>query len=248
METNKNISTYSAEEIARFSSMAETWWDPNGKFKPLHQINPIRINFILNHICEQYGRNPRDNKPLQELRVLDIGCGGGLLCEPMRRLGAKITGIDAGEKNVAIASLHAKQSNLDIDYQHILPENLAKKGFTYDVVLNMEVIEHVSNVDLYLKASASLVKPGGLMILSTINRTIKSLVLAKIGAEYILRWLPIGTHDWRKFMKPSELVLALKTQNLDTTNITGMVYNVFSDNWSLSDDHDVNYFLSAIKK
>ena len=248
METNKNISTYSAEEIARFSNMAETWWDPNGKFKPLHQINPIRINFILNHICEQYGRNPKDNKPLQELCVLDIGCGGGLLCEPMRRLGAKITGIDAGEKNVAIASLHAKQSNLDIDYQHQLPENLAKKGFTYDVVLNMEVIEHVSNVDLYLKASASLVKPGGLMILSTINRTIKSLVLAKIGAEYILRWLPIGTHDWRKFMKPSELVLALKTQNLDITNITGMVYNVFSDKWSLSDDLDVNYFLSAIKK
>ena len=248
MKTNKNISTYSAEEIARFSDMAESWWDPNGKFKPLHQINPIRIKYILNHICEQFGRNPKDSKPLQELCILDIGCGGGLLCEPMRRLGAKITGIDAGEKNVAIAILHAKQNNLDIDYQHQLPENLAKNGITYDVVLNMEVIEHVSNVDLYLKASSSLVKPGGVMILSTLNRTIKSLALAIIGAEYILRWLPIGTHDWRKFMKPSELILALKTHNLDTTDIAGMVYNIFSDKWSLSDDLDVNYFLSTIKK
>jgi 2-polyprenyl-6-hydroxyphenyl methylase/3-demethylubiquinone-9 3-methyltransferase len=248
MKTNKNSSTASAEEIARFTAMADAWWDPNGKFKPLHQINPVRIGYIRDLICQQYDSDPKAAKPLDGIKILDIGCGGGLLCEPMRRLGATVTGIDAGEKNVAIASSHAKQSGLDINYRHQLPEDLTKTKGTFNVVLNMEVIEHVTDVDAFLKASASLVKPGGLMVLSTINRTLKAFVLAKVGAEYILRWLPVGTHDWRKFVKPSELARGLRPYGLDITDVTGMIYNPFKNTWSLSDDLNVNYLVSAIKK
>jgi len=247
METNFNSTTASAEEIARFTAMADAWWDPEGKFKPLHQINPVRIGYIRNLICQQYDRDPEGNKPLEKIKLLDIGCGGGLLCEPMRRLGATVTGIDAGKKNIAVASLHAEQSGLKIDYINQLPEDLTKTKDTFDVVLNMEVVEHVDNVDAFLKASVALVKPGGIMVLSTINRTMKSLLLAKIGAEYILRWLPIGTHDWRKFVKPSELVNGLRPYNVDVTDITGMVYNPFKDKWSLSNDLSVNYLVSSIK-
>ena len=248
METDENPSTASADEIARFTSMADAWWDPNGKFKPLHQINPVRIGYIRDLICQQYDRDPKGAKPLDSMKILDIGCGGGLLCEPMRRLGATVTGIDAGEKNIAIASLHAKQSGLDIDYSHQLPEDLTKTKGTFNVVLNMEVIEHVADVDAFLKASASLVKPGGLMVLSTINRTLKAFALAKVGAEYILRWLPVGTHDWRKFVKPSELARGLRPYGVDITDVTGMVFNPFKNTWSLSDDLNVNYLVSAIKK
>jgi 2-polyprenyl-6-hydroxyphenyl methylase/3-demethylubiquinone-9 3-methyltransferase len=248
METNKNSSTASAEEIARFTAMADAWWDPNGKFKPLHQINPVRIGYIRDLICQQYDSDPKAAKPLDGIKILDIGCGGGLLCEPMRRLGATVTGIDAGEKNVAIASSHAEQSGLDINYRHQLPEDLTKIKGTFNVVLNMEVIEHVTDVDAFLKASASLVQPGGLMVLSTINRTLKAFALAKVGAEYILRWLPVGTHDWRKFVKPSELSRGLRPYGVDITDVTGMVYNPFKNTWSLSDDLNVNYLVSAIKK
>ncbi|MBH89124.1 MAG: bifunctional 3-demethylubiquinol 3-O-methyltransferase/2-polyprenyl-6-hydroxyphenol methylase [Magnetovibrio sp.] len=246
METN-NTSTASAQEIARFTAMADAWWDPNGKFKPLHQINPLRIEYIRNLICQHHDRDPKGTKPLNKIKLLDIGCGGGLLCEPMQRLGATVTGIDAGKKNIAIASLHAKQSGLKINYCHQLPEDLTKTKDTFDVVLNMEVIEHVKNVDTFLKSSVSLVKPGGLMVLSTINRTMKSLILAKIGAEYILRWLPVGTHDWRKFVKPSELASGLRSCKVNVTDVTGMVYNPFKNIWSLSDDLSVNYLVSAKK-
>ena len=248
MDTNKNKSTASADEIARFTAIADAWWDPNGKFKPLHQINPLRVGYIRDLICKHHNRDPKGAKPLDGLNILDIGCGGGLLCEPMRRLGAIVTGIDAGAGNITIASLHAEQSGLDINYRHQLPENLAKTEGAFDIVLNMEVVEHVADVDAFLQASASLVKPGGLMVLSTINRTLKAFVLAKVGAEYILRWLPIGTHNWRMFVKPSELVRGLGSYGMDITDLTGMVYNPLKDTWSLSGDLNVNYLVSAIKK
>ena len=248
MKTNKNISTASADEIARFTAMAESWWDPKGKFKPLHQINPVRIGYIRDLICQNHNRDPKEVEPVNGMKLLDIGCGGGLLCEPMRRLGAKVTGIDAAAGNITIAKLHAEQSGLNIEYRHQLPENLAKTKGTFDIVLNMEVVEHVADVDAFLQASASLVKPGGIMVLSTINRTLKAFALAKVGAEYILRWLPIGTHDWRKFVKPSELARGLRPFGVDVTNVTGMVYNPLRDTWALSKDLSVNYLVSATKK
>ena len=248
MKTNKNTSTASADEIARFTAMADAWWDPNGKFRPLHQINPVRIGYIRDLICQHHNRDPKEVKPLNGLKLLDIGCGGGLLCEPMRRLGATVTGIDAGAGNITIASLHAEQSGLDIDYRHQLPENLAKTRNAFDIVLNMEVVEHVADVDTFLQASASLVRPGGIMVLSTINRTLKAFVLAKVGAEYILRWLPIGTHDWRKFVKPSELTRGLKPFGIDVTDVTGMVYNPLKETRSLTKDLSVNYLEKKKKK
>lgn len=247
-KTDESGSTASAEEVARFTAMADAWWDPNGKFRPLHQINPVRIAYIRDFVCTHLGRDPMGDQPLKGLKLLEIGCGGGLLCEPMRRLGADVTGIDAGDKNIAIAKLHAEQSGLDIDYRLQLPEDLAKTKGSYDIVLNMEVIEHVADVDAFLSASASLVKPGGVTVLSTLNRTLKAFALAKVGAEYILRWLPAGTHDWKKFVKPSELARALRPHNIDVEDITGMVYSPIRDEWSLSEDTDVNYLLAAIKK
>jgi len=242
-------STASLEEVERFTAMAESWWDPHGKFRPLHQINPVRIGYIRDHACARFGRDPLANAPLSGLRLLDIGCGGGLLCEPLTRLGATVTGIDAGDKNIAVAKLHAEQSGLEIDYRHIQPENMTTgAGNDFDIVLNMEVIEHVADVDAFMKASTSLLKPGGIMFLSTINRTLKALALAKIGAEYVLRWLPAGTHDWRKFVKPSELARGLRPHGVTITDITGMIYKPLADEWALSaDDLDVNYLAVAVK-
>jgi 2-polyprenyl-6-hydroxyphenyl methylase / 3-demethylubiquinone-9 3-methyltransferase len=247
-KTNENASTASKEEVARFTAMADAWWDPNGKFKPLHQINPVRIGYIRDFVCAHHGRDANADKPFDGLKLLDIGCGGGLLCEPMARLGAAVTGIDAGDKNIAIAKLHNEQSDLNIDYRHQLPEDLAKTKGTYDIVLNMEVIEHVADVDAFLAASASLLKPGGVMMLSTLNRTLKAFALAKVGAEYVMRWLPAGTHDWHKFVKPSELASALRPHDVDIKDITGMVYSPFKDEWSLSQDIDVNYLVAALKR
>jgi 2-polyprenyl-6-hydroxyphenyl methylase/3-demethylubiquinone-9 3-methyltransferase len=241
-------STADADEIARFTAMAETWWDTTGKFRPLHQINPPRLGFIRDHVCALFGRDPKADEPLKGLSILDIGCGGGLICEPMCRLGATVTGIDAGEKNVKIAALHAAQTGLDIDYRCTLPEELAETGRSFDVVLNLEIIEHVANVDAFLSASTALVRPGGAMVLSTINRTMKALALAKIGAEYILRWLPAGTHDWRKFLKPSEMAAALRPHGIKITDLAGLVYSPLRDEWSIDrNDLAMNYLAFAVK-
>jgi len=244
----KPPATADPDEIARFAAMADSWWDPNGKFRPLHQINPVRIAFIRDHVAAHLERDPLRGRPLRDLEVLDIGCGGGLLSEPLCRLGARVTAIDAAEKNVTIAALHAEQGGLDIDYRAVLPEDLARKGKQFDVVANMEVVEHVADMDAFFKACGELVKPGGVMAVSTINRTMKSLMLAKIGAEYVLRWVPAGTHDWRKFVKPSELARGLNPHGFEVTDLQGMVYSPLNDEWRISRDLDVNYLAFTVKK
>ncbi len=236
------------DEIAHFSAMAETWWDPKGPFKPLHQLNPTRIEFVRDQICAHFDRDPHSEQPLKDLRILDIGCGGGLLCEPMARLGADMMGADAAEKNIKTASVHAEQMGLDIDYRHITAEELAEQGETFDAILNMEVIEHVADIDSFLGACHQLLKKDGCMTLSTINRNIKSWVMAIAGAEYILRWLPVGTHDWNKFIKPSELADHALHSGFKITTINGMVFNPLSNAWSLDgQDFSVNYVALAVK-
>jgi len=236
------------QDVARFTAMAEAWWDPAGKFRPLHQLNPVRVQFILDTVCKHFGLDPKAEKPFQGLDVLDVGCGGGLLSEPIARLGANMTSIDAGDKNIEIAKIHAAQSDLDIEYLNVLPEDLAKDGRTFDFVLNMEVIEHVADPELFMAASTSVLKDKGCMVMSTMNRSFKSLLLGKFAAEYILRWLPVGTHDWKKFLKPSELADLIRPHGLNFTNIQGMVYNPLQDSWSLSKtDLDVNYVAFAEK-
>lgn len=247
-EKHPSTGTADAEDVARFTAMAETWWDATGKFRPLHLINPPRLGFIRDHVCAHFGRDATVEKPLDGLEILDIGCGGGLVCEPLRRLGATVTGIDAGDANVKIAALHAKASGLDIDYRCILPEDLGREGKKFDVVLALEIIEHVADVDQFLAAISSLMKPDGAIVLSTINRTLKALALAKIGAEYVLRWVPAGTHDWRKFVKPSEMASGLRPHGLEITDLAGLVYSPFQDEWSLNaDDLDMNYLAFAKK-
>ena len=246
--TQSTAKSVNPDEIAHFSSMAETWWDPNGPFKPLHKLNPTRIAFVKEQICNHFDRNPDTDKPLSGLRILDIGCGGGLLCEPMARLGADIVGADAAEKNIKTASIHAEQMGLKIDYRHITAEELAVAGEKFDVILNMEVIEHVADISSFLNACHALLKDGGCMTLSTLNRTIKSWTMAIAGAEYILRWLPVGTHDWKKFIKPSELCDYAQNSKFDITVIKGMVYNPIGRSWSLNDrDFSVNYVALAVK-
>jgi len=239
-------STASKDEIARFTAIADAWWDPAGDFAPLHRLNPVRLEFIRDHLCRHFDRDALSVRPFDGLDVIDIGCGGGLLAEPMRRLGAAVTGIDAGLENIDIARHHADLVGLDIDYRHQLPEDLGQDKGRYDVVLNMEVVEHVADLDLFLGAAASLVKPGGVMVLSTLNRTLKSLALAKIGAEYVLRWLPPGTHDWKKFVRPSELAAGLEAHGVRFTDLKGMTYTLSGD-WRLSRDLDVNYLAFAVK-
>lgn len=245
--------TANLDDVARFTAMAEQWWDAGGKFRPLHQLGPARIQFIKDNVCRHFGLDADADQPFKGLDVLDVGCGGGLLSEPMARLGANMTGIDAGAKNVEIAKIHAAQSGLDIDYRNILPEDLAAEGHKFDLVLNMEVIEHVSDPELFMAACAALLKdadkgPGGCMALSTMNRNFKSLLLGKFAAEYVLRWLPVGTHDWKRFLKPSELARLVRPYGLDFTDLQGMVYNPIKDTWSLSKtDLDINYLAFAIK-
>lgn len=234
------------EEIAKFTAMAEAWWDPDGKFRPLHRFNPVRLTYIRDRLCSHFGRDPKDERPLAGLRLLDIGCGGGLLSEPLARLGAEMTGLDAAEKNIRIASLHAAESKLDIDYRHATAEDLATAGDTFDAVLNMEVVEHVADVDSFLGASAALVRPGGVMIVATLNRTPKSFLLAIVGAEYVLRWLPRGTHEWRRFVRPSELSQGLRRAGLEIAEMTGVAFNPLTDRWRLAPrDLDVNYMILA---
>ncbi len=241
-------------EVAKFAALAGEWWDPAGKFAPLHRLNPARLTFIRDRIAAHAGRDPLAERPLAGLRVLDIGCGGGLLCEPMARLGAAVTGIDAAETNVAVAAEHAAEAGLDIDYRHSTAEDLAAEtragnGAGFDLVLNMEVVEHVADVATFLQASAALVAPGGAMALATLNRTVKSFALAIVGAEYLLRWLPRGTHDWRRFLRPSELVAYLRAAGLETRELTGVAYNPLTGAWRLAPrDLDVNYMVFAVKE
>lgn len=236
-----------AAEIAKFSAMADAWWDPTGKFKPLHKLNPTRLAFIVAQATAQFGRDPRSARSLEGLQILDIGCGGGLVCEPMARLGAAVTGIDASERNVAVATLHAARSGLEIAYRASTAEALASAGKRYDLVLNLEVVEHVADVEGYMGASCALVAPGGMMIVATLNRTIRSLLLAKIGAEYVLRWLPRGTHDWRRFLRPSELASTIRPHGLLVREVAGLAYDPFFDRFSIGRDVAVNYLLVAVR-
>ena len=241
-------STVDPAEIERFSAIAEEWWDPTGKFAPLHQLNPVRIGYIRDRAAAHWRRDALSGSPLQGLSLLDIGCGGGLLCEPMARLCAQVTGIDAAGRNIATASLHAGKQGLAVDYRQHTAEALAGEGKQYDIVLALEIVEHVADVDLFLKSCGRLVKPGGLLFLSTLNRTPKAWALAIAGAEYVLRWLPRGTHDWKKFLKPSEVVNGLGAGGVETQEIVGVVYSPLSRSWSLNKtDLDVNYMLYGTK-
>lgn len=246
--TRSGRTTIDPEEVRKFSAIADEWWDPFGKFKPLHKFNPVRLAYIRDGACAHFGRDRRAKAPLEGLSLLDIGCGGGLVAEPMRRLGASVTAIDASERNVKTAMAHAAPLDLDIDYRATTVERLAEENTApFDIVLNLEVVEHVADVDLFLQTSASLVKPGGIMVMATLNRTLKALALAKIGAEYILRWLPAGTHDPRKFVKPEEAKSALTNAGLTVTAEAGVSYNPLMDIWRIGDDVSVNYMLTAVK-
>jgi len=238
--------TIDPSEIAKFEAMAAEWWDPQGKFKPLHMLNPTRLDYIVSQICVDFARDPEAPTPFEGLRILDIGCGGGLLSEPMARLGAQVVGADAAERNIPVARIHAEQSGLDIDYRHTSAEALAEAGEQFDVVLNMEVVEHVSDPPAYLRACHDLLKPGGLMVCSTLNRNPKSFVMAIIGAEHVMRWLPKGTHDWNKFITPDELFAMLSQAGLEPVDRKGFVFNPLAWSWSISDrDLGVNYVTSS---
>ncbi len=237
--------TINKKEIDKFSKIADEWWDPSGKFKPLHKFNPIRISYIKNNIISTFKLKNKKN-PLEKVKILDIGCGGGLLSEPMCRLGADVMGIDASGKNINVAKLHAKKNNLNIEYVCSSPEKL-KKNTKFDVILNMEIIEHVEDVDLFLKSCSELLKKDGIMFVATLNKTLKSYIFAIVGAEYILKWLPIGTHEWEKFVKPSELINILSKYNLGLDSLDGMKFNLIKDEWRLSDDKSVNYIGKFIK-
>lgn len=235
-------STIDQDEIARFSAIAAEWWDPTGKFRPLHRLNPVRLAYIRDAVCRQFGRDPQAERPLAGLRLLDIGCGGGLVSEPLARLGAEVLGIDAGESMVRTAAAHAAETGTPVDYRATTAEALAAAGERFDVVLALEVVEHVADVPLFLASCASLLAPGGLLFLSTLNRTPKAFALAIVGAEYLLRWLPRGTHDWRKFLRPSELAAALRPHGLAFGDLAGIVYDPFAESFRLAPrDLDVNY-------
>jgi 2-polyprenyl-6-hydroxyphenyl methylase/3-demethylubiquinone-9 3-methyltransferase len=246
-ERSAGTGTVDGAEIARFAAMAEEWWDPAGKFKPLHVFNPVRLQFIRDTVLNHLGREGGGLRPLDGVRLLDIGCGGGLLCEPLTRLGAQVTGIDAGERNIEVARLHAAQVGLEIDYRATTAEALVEQGERFDVVLSMEVVEHVADPDLFLKSVAALAKPGGLVIAATLNRTTKAFALAIVGAEYVLGWLPRGTHNWRKFLRPSELARGLRGGGLKVIETTGVSYDPIRQRWSLGSDLGVNYMMVAIK-
>jgi len=238
--------TVDAEEVAFFARIADTWWDPKGPFKPLHLLNPTRLLYIRQLVEKHFNLEPRLKAPLTGLRLLDIGCGGGLISEPMARLGADVVAVDASDKNIKTASLHAAQGGLEIDFRHTTAETLAEAGEKFDIIVNMEVVEHVADVSLYLSACRALLKPGGIMLLSTINRTPKAYLFAIIGAERVLRWLPVGAHDWNKFLKPEELAEHLQNAGMNATAPTGYVFAPFSQKWSLSDrDVSVNYAMAA---
>jgi len=237
--------TINKKEIEKFSKIAEEWWNPEGKFKPLHKFNPIRISYIKENIINTF---KLDHKkiPLKDIKILDIGCGGGLLSEPMSKLGAEVTGIDASDKNIEVAKLHSNKSNLKIDYFCTSPEKFKVKD-KFDVILNMEIVEHVEDVNFFLHSCSKLLKKDGIMFVATLNKTLKSYIFAIVGAEYILRWLPIGTHEWEKFIKPEELISILKKNNLRLDKVDGMNFNLIKNKWSVSNDKSVNYIAKFIK-
>ena len=239
------MNTVNKKEIEKFSKIAEEWWDIEGKFKPLHKFNPLRIKYIKKKVMHHFNINSK-SKPLKNIELLDIGCGGGLLSEPMCRLGAKVTGIDASQKNIYVASYHSKKNKLNINYLCSSPENIKLKK-KFDVILNMEVVEHVDDLNLFLKKSSLMLKKNGLMFISTLNKTLKSYIFAIIGAEYVLKWLPVGTHDWNKFVKPEELVNITKNNNLELIKIDGVFFNLLKNEWMISKDQSVNY-ITQFKK
>ena len=239
------MTSVNKKEIDKFSKMANEWWDPEGKFKPLHKFNPTRIKYIKENIINNF-KLKNKSKPLSGIKILDIGCGGGLLSEPMSRMGANVTGIDASDKKIKIAKLHSKKNKLKINYLCSSPEKLKIKK-KFDVILNMEIVEHVEDIDFFLKSCSKLLKKNGLMFVATINKTLKSYVFAIVGAEYVLRWLPIGTHEWEKFVKPEDLKKILMKYNLSLNKLEGMNFNIFKDEWSISKDLSVNYIAKFIK-
>jgi 2-polyprenyl-6-hydroxyphenyl methylase/3-demethylubiquinone-9 3-methyltransferase len=239
------ISSLDQSEIGKFSAIADEWWDPSGKFAPLHKFNPVRLAFIRSVAAGHFDRDPRTMRCFEGLSLVDIGCGGGLLCEPMARLGFAVTGIDPSDRNIGVAVAHARAGSLDVDYRRGSAEELAEQSSRFDVVLNMEVVEHVADLRGYLRSCAALVQPGGLMFVATINKTLKSLAMAKIGAEYILRWLPIGTHDWNRFVEPKTLRRILEECGLNPLKTQGVVFDPLIWNWRLSSDVDVNYLVVA---
>jgi len=239
------MNSINKKEIEKFSKIAEEWWNPNGKFKPLHNFNPIRIKYIKENIIKDL-KIKYSEKPLKKINLLDIGCGGGLLSEPMCRLGANVVGIDASTKNIKVAKFHAKKNKLKISYKVASPEKLKTK-MKFDIILNMEIVEHVENIDFFIKASAKLLKKNGIMFVATLNKTLKSYAFAIIGAEYILKWLPIGTHDWERFVRPNDLIKISKKNNLSLKKLDGMKFNILDDSWKISNDTSVNYIIKLKK-
>jgi len=239
------MNSINKKEIEKFSKIAEEWWNPNGKFKPLHNFNPIRIKYIKENIIKDFNIK-HSEKPLRNIKILDIGCGGGLLSEPMCRLGANVVGIDASKKNIKIAKFHAKKDKLKIDYKVASPEKLKTK-IKFDVILNMEIVEHVNDIDFFIKESSKLLKKNGIMFVATLNKTLKSYFFAIIGAEYILKWLPIGTHDWEKFIKPADLINISKKNNLSLKKLDGMKFNILDNSWKVSRDTSINYIVKFVK-
>jgi 2-polyprenyl-6-hydroxyphenyl methylase/3-demethylubiquinone-9 3-methyltransferase len=240
-------STIDPKEIEKFTKIADEWWSETGKFKPLHQFNPIRINYIRSKIVEHFSLDQKSLTPFTNLDILDVGCGGGLISEPFTKMGAKVTGIDAGAQNIEVAKIHAEKSGLEINYQNICAEELAEADKKFDVVFALEIIEHVADVEKFVESCADLVKPGGIIFIATINRNLKSLALAKIAVEYILRWLPAGTHDWKKFLKPSEINAEAEKFGLKLRASRGFNYNILKSEWSVSDSLDVNYMMVFYK-
>ncbi len=233
------------DEIAKFSRLATEWWDPNGKFKPLHRFNPVRLGYIRDSAAEHFGRDPKALRPFEGLTLLDLGCGGGLVSEPMARMGFRVLGVDASEKNIGTAATHAEGAELSLDYRVAEADALVQEGLRFDIVLNLEVVEHVAEVSPFIAASAELVKPGGLMLVATINRTLKSLALAKIAAEYVLGWIPPGTHDWTRFVRPDEMIRHISDAGLSLKRLQGVTFDPLRWQWDLSPDTDVNYMALA---
>ncbi len=240
-------SSVDASDVARFDAIAEEWWDPNGKFRPLHELNPLRLAYIAERIAAGCGRHGAAERPLEGLRVLDVGCGGGLVAEGLARLGAETTGIDASETSIGVARRHAEQEGVAVTYECAVPEDLAARQRVFDAVVSMEVVEHVADLDAFLRAIAAVTRPGGIIVLATLNRTLKSLLLAKVGAEYVLRWVPPGTHDWRKFIKPHELARALARHGIAMTDVRGMTYDPLAGRWRLGGDLAINYICTGTR-